>query len=82
MSKEAVGEACDDGNEIDEDACTQRCLKARCGDGFVWEGVELCDDGDEADENACTAKPEPARCGDGILRTDREPDEEGRRGLR
>lgn len=28
-------ERCDDANADDGDACTRRCLEARCGDGFV-----------------------------------------------
>ena len=39
-----LGEICDDGNEIDTDACTNRCRNG-CGDGTVWEGNEECDDG-------------------------------------
>mgnify|MGYP002855302948 CR=1 FL=1 len=36
------GEACDDGNESDEDQCTSSCQVARCGDGFLQAG-EDCD---------------------------------------
>ncbi len=39
------GEACDDGNEIDTDACLPDCTAASCGDGHVHAGVEVCDDG-------------------------------------
>ena len=39
------GEACDDGNRNDHDACTNICRPARCGDGIVWyEGGEQCDE--------------------------------------
>ena len=27
-------EACDDGNRVDGDACTNGCTRARCGDGI------------------------------------------------
>jgi cysteine-rich repeat protein len=37
------GEACDDGNDLDTDACTTGCRIAFCGDGFVWEGREECE---------------------------------------
>ena len=37
-------EACDDGNELDNDACLNNCQAARCGDGIVGPG-EGCDDG-------------------------------------
>jgi len=34
------GEACDDGNDDDTDACLTTCVAARCGDGIVHAGVE------------------------------------------
>ncbi len=34
-----AGEECDDGNLSDTDACTSECLRARCGDGIVNDGV-------------------------------------------
>ena len=45
-------EACDDGNLLDEDACTNACA-ARCGDGIraLWEA---CDDGNQVNTDACT----------------------------
>ena len=42
------GEACDDGNQDDNDACLVGCVAASCGDGFVMAGVEECDDGNAA----------------------------------
>ncbi len=63
-----TGEACDDGNTIDTDACVA-CEAARCGDGFVYEGVESCDDGDTgngAGNNQCLSDCSGVqRCGDG-----------------
>ena len=47
-------EACDDGNDIDTDACLSNCAAAACGDGVVQEGVEECDDGDGVDKNLCS----------------------------
>jgi len=38
-----AGELCDDGNQIDEDACTAICRPARCGDGAIELSVEQCD---------------------------------------
>ena len=32
-------EECDDGNDVDTDACPGTCLLARCGDGFAWDGT-------------------------------------------
>ncbi|TAK03256.1 VWA domain-containing protein [Patescibacteria group bacterium] len=44
-----VGEACDDGNRVDTDACTNVCQKNVCGDGKVFlqtaGGTESCDEG-------------------------------------
>ncbi len=39
------GEECDDGNALNNDACPNTCEHARCGDGFVQQGVELCEPG-------------------------------------
>ncbi len=33
-------EACDDGNDLNTDECTDTCQVAACGDGYVQEGVE------------------------------------------
>ncbi|MEE2786116.1 MAG: DUF4215 domain-containing protein [Myxococcota bacterium] len=60
------GEQCDDGNEVDNDACTNACNNARCGDGIVGPNEE-CDDGNESDEDACTNACLNAVCGDGIV---------------
>ena len=67
--KEA-GEACDDGNAIDIDACTNGCQIAICGDGIVWAGNEECDDADlnSNEPNAsCRSDCTLSRCGDGIV---------------
>ncbi len=40
-----AGEACDDGNRNDNDACTNRCTVNTCGDGVMNVGVEECDYG-------------------------------------
>jgi cysteine-rich repeat protein len=56
-----AGEECDDGNDVNEDECVMMCKDAKCGDGYVLNGVEECDDGNktEGDEctNACTLPP-------------------------
>jgi cysteine-rich repeat protein len=36
-------EECDDGNSNNNDACTNTCKNAKCGDGFIWTGVEQCE---------------------------------------
>ena len=72
-----TGEACDDGNEVDTDACTASCRVAQCGDGITRGdlgledvGYEACDDGNILDTDACTSLCRTAFCGDGVLRTD------------
>ena len=77
-----AGEACDDGNSRNDDACVVGCLDARCGDGFKQARVEECDDGclagipnvceagiDDGD-NGCSStctRTRPTRCGNGVV---------------
>ncbi|RMD83162.1 MAG: DUF4215 domain-containing protein, partial [Candidatus Dadabacteria bacterium] len=68
-------EECDDGNDVDTDACRNDCTLATCGDGVVCSdpsctsgpggGVEQCDDGNDVDTDACLSDCSAARCGDG-----------------
>src|SRR6185436_6676425 len=46
-------EGCDDGNEIDDDACTNDCTLPKCGDG-ITQPNEDCDDGNSSAEDRCT----------------------------
>lgn len=46
-------EYCDDGNRNNNDACTNSCNTARCGDSIVKTGVEECDDGNRNNFDAC-----------------------------
>ena len=41
-------EECDDGNDVDSDACRTNCQIAACGDGVVQVGIEDCDDGNSS----------------------------------
>ena len=42
------GEECDDGNDTDDDECSNECISATCGDGTVQSSNgEECDDGGE-----------------------------------
>lgn len=65
-------EQCDDGNRDENDACSNRCLAAICGDGLVQRGVEACDDGNSDPTDACVDGCLPARCGDGFVWRDVE----------
>jgi cysteine-rich repeat protein len=71
-------EECDDGNDLNTDACTTGCENARCGDGFTYQEVEQCDDGNQIDidfcRNDCTFVP--AVCGDGVRQSGETCDDE------
>lgn len=62
-------EECDPGEEFmgPNEACLPGCIRAECGDGFLWTDEELCDDGNDNDNDACTSECVPAECGDGIF---------------
>jgi len=60
------GEECDDGNDSNNDSCTNACRNAQCGDYFVQPGEE-CDDGNNNNNDSCRNNCELPRCGDGIL---------------
>jgi cysteine-rich repeat protein len=62
------GEDCDDGNSSNTDACTNACVTAVCGDGYVRTGVEDCDDQNSATTDSCISCVS-ARCGDGYIRS-------------
>jgi cysteine-rich repeat protein len=72
-----AGEDCDDGNRDDNDACTNKCKVAQCGDGSVETGVEECDDGNRDENDGCTIDCKLARCGDGIVETGVEECDDG-----
>jgi cysteine-rich repeat protein len=57
-----AGEGCDDGDRDDQDACTNACEVARCGDRIVRAGVEDCDDGNATNDDGCTTRC--LRCAD------------------
>lgn len=69
------GEACDDGNNDDTDACVEGCALAACGDGFVRAGFEACDDGNAINTDGCRSDCAPSTCGDGIVDAGEECDD-------
>jgi cysteine-rich repeat protein len=69
------GEACDDGNDVDTDACLNSCSAATCGDGYVQDGVEPCDDGNASGGDGCSATCTLESCGDGIVQDPEECDD-------
>jgi cysteine-rich repeat protein len=59
-------EACDDGNDIDDDTCRNDCTPPMCGDGIV-DPDEDCDDGNDVDDDTCRNNCTAPICGDGIV---------------
>jgi cysteine-rich repeat protein len=72
-----AGEACDDGNDVEADACRSDCTAARCGDGVWWAGVEGCDDGNEVETDDCLSSCVVAFCGDGFVQAGVEGCDDG-----
>ena len=68
------GEQCDDGNQVNTDACTNSCADAVCGDGIVGPNEE-CDDGNQDNSDACTNGCANAVCGDNIVGPGEECDD-------
>jgi cysteine-rich repeat protein len=58
-------EACDDGNDSQQDGCTPACVLNVCGDGLLNVGVEACDEttATATCDDDCTAP----KCGDGVV---------------
>ncbi len=48
-------ELCDDGNQIDDDACDDDCQPTPCGNG-VLDAKEECDDGNQLAGDGCSAR--------------------------
>jgi cysteine-rich repeat protein len=49
-----VDETCDDGNNVDDDECSNSCEPAICGDAITQSILgETCDDGNTASGDAC-----------------------------
>jgi cysteine-rich repeat protein len=62
----ALDEACDDGNAINTDTCTNACQSPTCGDGIKQAG-EACDDGNNGVQtDNCRDGCILPTCGDGI----------------
>jgi cysteine-rich repeat protein len=72
-----MGEQCDDGNAVNEDACTATCETAVCGDTIVQAGVEECDDGNQVETDSCINTCKAAKCGDGKVLAGTEECDDG-----
>ncbi|HTR54721.1 MAG TPA: DUF4215 domain-containing protein [Kofleriaceae bacterium] len=62
-------EQCDDGNQVEDDGCSNSCTTPLCGNGIVDSG-EQCDLGAaNSDTGACTTACTIAKCGDHLVET-------------
>lgn len=55
-------EACDDGNLVDLDACSNTCVATFCGDGTT-QLLEECDDGNAVITDTCWPNCKKSQCG-------------------
>src|SRR5205814_1117730 len=60
-----------DGNGSNDDTCTNACISAACGDGFVKSSgsgpLETCDDGNLVSGDGCDANCKPTGCPNGVV---------------
>jgi len=69
-------EQCDDGNQVNDDGCTNACTLPVCGDGITQIGSgEQCDDGNLINNDGCTNACRLPVCGDGILQAGEQCDD-------
>jgi len=64
-----AGEACDDGNTVDNDGCDSNCTVTGCGNGILNPG-EACDDGNLVSGDGCDASCQVesgSLCGNGVV---------------
>ncbi len=67
----------DNGNAVDNDACRNGCIAAKCGDLVVQPLVEECDDGNAIENDACLSTCALAKCGDGVVQAGAEACDDG-----
>jgi cysteine-rich repeat protein len=67
-------EACDDGNGIDGDECSNTCVVPGCGDGVV-NFAEACDDGNDVEGDGCDTNCTQSFCGNGVQAPDESCDD-------
>ncbi|MBK8252007.1 MAG: DUF4215 domain-containing protein [Polyangiaceae bacterium] len=60
----AMGEACDDGNDVDGDMCDTNCTIPGCGNGIVV-APEECDDMNMVNGDGCDINCTVSACGNG-----------------
>ncbi len=65
-SRKEFDEQCDDGNQDNDDSCSNLCKRPVCGDGVRQGSSEACDDGNTINDDACSNRCSLPFCGDGI----------------
>ena len=70
-------EACDDGNVLDGDGCSELCVVEFCGDGTTNNSGEACDDGNTTAGDGCSATCVVEFCGDGATNNSGEACDDG-----
>ncbi len=74
--KKYGNEQCDDGDQIDNNACSNSCKITYCGDNTVNIGEE-CDDGNLNNNDACINSCKNAKCPDGYVWNGNEQCDDG-----
>ena len=83
------GEHCDDGNQFNDDSCTNSCTLTYCGDSVTQQpngvlnggpqddGIEACDDGNLNDNDGCSNNCVLAQpvCGNGAVESGEQCDD-------
>ncbi len=79
-----AGEECDDGDTSNTNACTNICMNAKCGDGYLrtdltsgFDDYEECDDGNIVQGDGCNDYCDEEICGNGVLDAGEECDDWG-----
>ncbi len=70
------GDVHDNGNDVDDDECTNACALPGCGDG-IQQAMEECDDANDVDTDMCLATCVLAKCGDTVVQDGVEACDDG-----
>lgn len=76
-------ESCDDGNDNDQDSCSNQCRPRNCGNGlFDPDDGEECDDGNASNHDGCSNTCRLPFCQDGFVNAPGEECDDGNQGNR
>jgi len=71
-----LGEECDDGDQVNGNACDNNCTRPRCGNGEL-DPAEECDDGNAVEGDACDTNCTTPRCSNGVVDPGEDCDQAG-----